>query len=409
VTIDEQVEANPYRALHLLPSAPQALIVETYWHLVRDLQGEDHNGSSRDRVEVLNRAYAALMADGSRPSSGGAGEDGAATVVPTAHRGLLGRRRPSMGRTERSPWELLHVEPGAPQGVIDLAYRYWRLRLRGERGESALELIDKAYADARERGATPDQETCTDDAAEEASTGEPETPAAVEEASSAVVAPEDLPAQERRRPWTLLASVLGAAAVLVLWVLRQAVRSGRAGARRLIALPAAGWRRARSKGYRGAKSRPAAKQQPLIASEQKDDSLRDDETPALEQRLASLATPTPVRLAQAPPPEASAVRGYLLPQAAGAPSVAITALQPVTIGAHSRCDIVIPSRNGSSVAPLVARIWAQDDKVMLHTLSEEAHLRVNGGALAWAELEEGDLIEAAGAGFLFSRAGEQPA
>jgi hypothetical protein len=145
----------------------------------------------------------------------------------------------------------------------------------------------------------------------------------------------------------------------------------------------------------------------LVAPQANDRSRSEEDGPALEERLAELSAAPPADRRQAAPPKADAVRGYLLSDGDLAP-IAVTDLSPVTIGGHARCDIVLPSRNGSDHGPVIARIWAQADRVILHAMSDEPALRVNGEALVWAELEHGDQIEVGGRSFAFNVSSEAP-
>ena len=101
--------ADAYRVLHLLPSAPAALCADVYRHLTDRLQQSATDGGPM--LVELREAYAALG------SAGGRAENG--------------------GPPPRNPWELLHVRSDAPADVIELAYKFWSIRLDERPGTQA--------------------------------------------------------------------------------------------------------------------------------------------------------------------------------------------------------------------------------------------------------------------------------
>src|SRR3972149_4567035 len=153
-------ETNPFRVLHLRPSAPRELIVEVYWHLVEQVQAAARQDvGQRARLDELNNAYAALADP--RGDVAGYGEyidrfgefgDGqAASRKPWG----LGKEKPSRQLQRFSPRELLHLDGSAPPEVVERVYHFWRLLLRGRFGEDAPELkqLRQAYEGGRSGGA----------------------------------------------------------------------------------------------------------------------------------------------------------------------------------------------------------------------------------------------------------------
>lgn len=148
------LEASPYEALHLLPSAPHELVVEMYWHLVHQIRAQHQDDA---RLNQMNMAYAALAR-----SEGGA-SGAVAGSAPERPRGptSIWPRRQRDGREppqRRNPYEVLCVSPGAPADVIELAYRFWYLRLRSQWGDATTELeeLQQAYQALRQDGPAPE-------------------------------------------------------------------------------------------------------------------------------------------------------------------------------------------------------------------------------------------------------------
>ncbi len=141
--------ANPYPALHVLPSAPQELIVEVYWHLVYRLQEEGAGDPTvGPRLEALNQAYARVI----DPTTRAIYEEyrpRAPKQDEAAGRGsrrLLGKRPPQAAPPAPAPWEVLRLAPDAPKTIVDLAYHFWHARLRGAFDtEEQLDELDRAY------------------------------------------------------------------------------------------------------------------------------------------------------------------------------------------------------------------------------------------------------------------------
>jgi hypothetical protein len=71
-----------------------------------------------------------------------------------------------------------------------------------------------------------------------------------------------------------------------------------------------------------------------------------------------------------------------------------------SIGTDPTCDIVLAGADRSNVA---ARIWAQEDRFMLHVMAAASAVLLNGEAVGWAMLEDGDRLQIDGDVFRFER------
>jgi len=147
--------SDPYRVLHLLSSAPHDLVVDVYWHLVHRLRKAAGDPDAARELLRLNQAYAMLTMtpDAGAGSAGSPDNDRTARTPATEHREREPSRRAASTDTLVSPWQRLHVQQDAPQDVVDLAYEFWRVRLRsqaGGPGEDAAEHVRAAYLAIRD-------------------------------------------------------------------------------------------------------------------------------------------------------------------------------------------------------------------------------------------------------------------
>ena len=67
----------------------------------------------------------------------------------------------------------------------------------------------------------------------------------------------------------------------------------------------------------------------------------------------------------------------------------------LTIGTDPACDVVA-KRIDPEHEQVLARIWAEDGRIALHTIDEGKAVRVNGVPTVWAFLEDGDELEVSG-------------
>ncbi len=73
--------------------------------------------------------------------------------------------------------------------------------------------------------------------------------------------------------------------------------------------------------------------------------------------------------------------------------------EPVLIGSSDECRLQLPQADG--IAPLHARIWWKDGRVMFHDLGHGT-TTVNGNSVRWASLSEGDVLTVGPYTFHFS-------
>jgi hypothetical protein len=202
---DSGAVQDPYRVLYVMPTAPQELIVELYWHLVRKANSGQTGGRP---LLQLNEAYGSIL-QAQRPMRDPPG------------------RTPSQDDANaagQSPWAILHVRREAPPDVIEAAYRFWRLRARGEAPEQ-LAKLDAAYRHL----SSPDAPDAEPDPAPGDATAEPRRSAASAAGALLVVLLRWLSAASVRGLRALASGVLRA----VRWL---APRLGAAGYRGLVLL-----------------------------------------------------------------------------------------------------------------------------------------------------------------------------
>ena len=142
-------ETDAHRVLHLLPSAPHELVVEVYWHLVHRLRiAGDSDPAAGAALDRLNQAYAELMGRAEPAQSDQ--HDREPAGAPPGKRQSPSKSGPAVNEPlpVRKPWEVLHVQPDAPESIVDMAYAFWRAELRAappDRADDAVERIEEAY------------------------------------------------------------------------------------------------------------------------------------------------------------------------------------------------------------------------------------------------------------------------
>jgi hypothetical protein len=259
---------DPYDVLHVLPSAPHDLIAEIYWYLVGDLRpGSCPRPMLQARLRELNEAYSTVMAQGVRG--------------PAYACGWQGRR----GRPPSSPWQILHVTPGASPDVVGLAHRFWR-----QPGAAEFESVEEAYRELRSGEAA---------------------------GSSRPVRPDN--------------------------------------------------------GTSDIQAEPAA---PVSAAEEP--AVEDTGGPGL-MKLARAAFPSETQarfVVQAGSPRAAEAIGS----------------RPFTIGTDPDCDLPVETVKGDE-RTILARVWGQAGRFMFHGIASVPPVLVNGEALVWAVLEDGDKLQ----------------
>lgn len=437
------LEMNPYQTLHLLPSAPHDLVVEVYWHLVHQLQvAAREDLSLGPSLDELNRAYSQLVDPDARaeneaePADSHELLDQAATTQPQTDTALsrLWKRRVTPRPRPVSPWEILHLHPQAPPDVVELAYGFWRLSLRSQLGKSAgaeLERLQEARQTLRSRRSEPSAESSlvAEPDAAKADTMAPEIayrPSAEPVADAgAVVAKEPSAGRLARRwgngsgRWAALSRWAGATGG-TLWQRLRGSRESRvsdptpwfpvgAPEATRVDMDASWDLTAQAPRSSAEDSLVAASNgefpeprlaeevsaEPVIETEVDEATPREaSDLPPAEPHLTappSLETNPPVLSSQlAQPSEAAA---QLVAESGLAKGVrAAIGPNPLSIGTDPTCDLILTEANadGKYVA---ARIWLQEDRFMFHGIGSTPAVLVNGHALVWALLEDGDKLQ----------------
>jgi hypothetical protein len=101
----------PMARLHLLPSAPDALVEHVYAHIVASLQEAGIGPANLRRHKVALRQEREAI-EGARANLGPANSD------------------------VRYPWISLHIDADAPAGILHIAYEYWHTMLERQRRPS---------------------------------------------------------------------------------------------------------------------------------------------------------------------------------------------------------------------------------------------------------------------------------
>ena len=450
-TSRRSLETDPYQTLHLIPSAPHDLIVEVYWHLVHHFQeAAREDVSLRPRLDELNQAYAQLVDPDARAEPAadladwhGLLDQPATTPPRTDSRfGRLWKRPVTRRPRPVSPWEILHLHPEAPADVVELAYSFWRLSLRSQLGKSAapeLEKLHEARQTLRSRRSEASAEACCE--------ADPETAMGETMAAELVCRPAGEPAANTE--------AVDAEATSNGSVGRQArngVSRRAAFSRWVAATGGAVWERLRG----SSKSRASDPTPwfPVGASEatrEDVDASRNLPGPAPHSNGADRATASaasneeppdqqlaepaehvveirpdeareasdqpPAELPLGSPPASETIPGVkssqvAQPSQASAHLVAESGLakgvraaigpDPVSIGTDPTCDLILTEAiaDGKYVA---ARIWRQEDRFMFHGIGSTPTVLVNGQALVWALLEDGDKLEIGDDVFRFQR------
>jgi hypothetical protein len=69
---------------------------------------------------------------------------------------------------------------------------------------------------------------------------------------------------------------------------------------------------------------------------------------------------------------------------------ATVGIAPISLGSDATCSLALDAAPG--VAPVHARIWTRDGRVMLHHVAEGEPTLVNGQPVEWAVLQDGDRL-----------------
>jgi len=367
---------SPYEALGLLDTAPLELVVEVYWAAVRDLV-KAPQPDAEEALDRLNRAYGDITGGASPLDVNGAELQ---TSSPPRESGLvgrgfgrvLGRRKPEEAPPD--PCRLLGVSIVASDEVIDIAYRYTRGRLRGRLGPDAavpLAELDDAYR--KLRGAEP---------------------------PAAMPVEEDLPAEQEERPPSRTSLMLGGAASSVGRWSAGVAASGWRGVKAWAANPLLENRAASLDPTRGEGSPRRADGK--IKAAPAEPKIETPPAAVLPRRAPPKESPptataeaasTPKPLAQPAPREDGRKATAATPLAIcleGENGAVALGARAIVVGTGETCDVVAPAPAPDT--EIAVSIWAEEDRVVLHTIEGRDAVSVNGAPAVWAFLEDGDEI-----------------
>lgn len=395
VTItDESIRDDSYEVLGLRSLAPLDLVVEAYWDSVNRIRKQ---ASDPTTLQELNLAYANITM-GLEGSNGGVRRVMKQSGERTGEHesGLLRRmfsRNGEVSRTESpggsdSSWETLHLARSASPEIVDLAYEYWLGRVRGQFG------ADSGAAEIRLRDA---YDSVRSQPAAEMPTSAEATPGS-DDISTPSESPDSLALQDEYVEAQLdilhqpTPDVPSRFASVRSSVMASLARSGRA-ARSAAWLWLKAWAADpfHEYGRQVEVSTPSERNErversykaPFIRAQPGGES-------SVESQLSSAAGERMMNEEQANPPPALLVDGE---------TIAISS-RALTIGTDPSCDVVAKDSDPEQ-AQVLARIWAEDGRVVLHAIAEEKAVRVNGVAARWAFLEDGDRLEVSGQIFCF--------
>ncbi|MCH7699227.1 MAG: hypothetical protein IH865_09865 [Chloroflexi bacterium] len=437
------VDRSAFEVIGLLPAAPQELVVEAYWHLAFHLQRAAETDSNAQAMLVrLNRAYEVLVSSNVQAGNGNPTHqlDERRKDAGVKRVGWLGRvlrHSPEGAVAAPSQWEALQVSPSAPREVVELAYEFWRRRLGRQPAHEAgpaLEAIENAYVAAIEEiadasasensvaSAQPDRPEESDERHEsDAGDGYASaTHAVVNEEIGTIPdaeALEEAGSGSESRSWRsrIRTGVVAASASAKRWM-TGVMRAGwewflRWGADpfheydpNAVQTPEpevdadASWR---------ADELPAdlLGVGARIGAAPPEPSSRSDEAADLrahqDGRISSVGSGMNPRaeLSMPPRPKSSvvpaAVLGVKSQLVAEDGETWVIGERALSIGTDQACDIV--ARLVSPDSPRVtARLWCQDERVMLHVLEQDPPVLINSTPTIWALLEDGDVLQIEG-------------
>lgn len=433
-------DQSAYEVIGLLPAAPQELVVEAYWHLAYHLQrAAETDSNARTMLVRLNRAYAVLVSSNNQAGNGNPTHrlDERREDAGVKRVGWLGRvlgNSPEAAVAAPSHWEALQVSPSAPREVVELAYGFWRRRLGRQPGDEAgpaLETIENAYvavieeitdASASEHRVAAAQLGSSEESNErhEAAAGDGyalATDVSVDEGFEAIADAEELEeanSGSESRSW------------------RSRFQSSAASASTSAKRWMNGVMRAAWEWFLGWAADPFHEYDPNAVQtpepEVDDDaSWRVDEIPAdllgvgarigaappepsngsdeaadrtahQDGRISSAGSEANPRADLSMP---SRPRSSVMPAAAPGGISHLVAddgetwvigEQALSIGTDQTCDIVARLVPPDSLR-VTARIWRQDERVMLHVLEQDPPVLINSTPTIWALLEDGDILQ----------------
>lgn len=440
-----------YRLLQLDPDAPRELIAEAYWYLAGRLQvGRQERPGLREQLDALNEAYATLISperrkiyDATIPRVRKLRRERARAVEKGSRRSwvpLLARRRTPRGLARSIDYyAVLYLDPATEPAIVHRAYSVLRV-LHGNGLANADELVE-AYAmlaDPARRAAydaflpmaaesvsrpavsppsaapmalPPTALEATASSAEaQASTPETVTPGPnmrVSAAKAPALVLRAVAAAARPAGRTLWWGLAGGARLsrrFVVWawpIVRERSRQFAAWAWPIVRtwsrwLAARAWLVTKALARAAARATREAVRHALTWWRERRASAEPIEDWAVRSRLS--------RGLAGGAHSGSLGEGHLpgaVPQPAarlivetGAQTGVVLELEgePVTLGAGEECALRLPS-DGGQVAPEHARIWQRQGRFIIRQLGGQPCILVDGRAIPWAVLEDGDRIE----------------
>jgi hypothetical protein len=313
----------------------------------------------------------------------------------------LGKEKPSRQLQRFSPRELLHLDGSAPPEVVERVYHFWRLRLRGRFGEDAPELkqLRQAYEAVRSGGAAAvaERDVSASTTDEQAGQVEPQQPAAS-------LAPEALLATEARP--IAVADERGSEPTKGRPVPRVVYWSAAVSAavsRKARDAAAVGWQHALVK-LKDLVNDPFREYPAKLSAETRGPSRPEvgapEPVPGFEERLATLAgiageavgAQRPEDHAEASPQSGDVVARLVPETDASQEPIDIVGSSALCISTDSSGDVAFGTAPASD-RPVVARISLQDRGFLLHIVSPDAGILLNGNPASWAWLEDGDRLQ----------------
>ncbi len=394
-------ELKAFKTLHLSPTAPQELVVEAYWHLVREVQKSGGGAHAASRLHDLNKAYAALTRSygGGRQRAARAGER--RSIVEQAKRLMprFGRARMSIA-VARNPWEELRLEPGAPPDLVDIAYRFWQVRLRSQwydAGGAELRRLEDAYKKLHTgtfaaRAAAPPEPTVAPVRFDDL---RPEPVAEAQEVAPPASGAGVLSSLERgaRAVFTKGEKIAAALAGTPPPLPDRERGASAASEERLVearianevteSVPAPAPSTAINPASNGQEAPAQAATTPATSTAEAAAAHASAVAPAAEETGSLPVMP-------APQAHGSAASGaYLLIEQGNSRGERIS-LGQTPIALHAEPDVTTGNPEGAS--SVAARVWMNESRALLHVITPGPSVLLNDREVVWAILEPGDRL-----------------
>ncbi len=407
---DLPLSPNHYVVLHVHPAAPLDLVTAAYWRLAGQAQAARHDDAAAEvRLYQLTRSYQVLADSASRAEYDRSLGLPPQSLVPRLPR----RRKPSLfgrifgarflrrrGGPPVDYYEVLRVHPTADTPLLTEAYTimrnyYVRLVRVGNESPDWLDWLEEAYAvtsdpirraqyDGPRETHAPSPVGAASSAPVDAALASlpPPTPVpaaagpelhTAEKASTPVVEkPQAAVAPDARKPAVSRADVLKPAIAPLRRLAAAAARRVRestaglyAALSRTVRWLAAGVRRTVAVRRRRLDSRTAVGEEEAFLRRL---AMAPKQTASLEAGAAAVAELT---LIDGPGSGASFEVKHL----------------PLTLGGSEQCEINLPG-----LAPQQARLIYREGRFVVFNLSDNPAMEINGDAVAWSVVEDGDSL-----------------